>query len=166
MRGDANLNGEALKRDGGVDGIRVRADYGHRLRLRRGDVDLAGWGSGGCGDKGWVDGGGHRDRGDHGVSRQVDHGDSAVLLVDDVGAGAILQDGDRAGVDADRDRGEDLTEAHGIYRVGGVAAGIGGQSGRGAERDIDDADRARVGAVAGVGDDELTAGRSEVRPER
>ena len=48
----------------------------------------------------------------------------------------------------------------------GSQLGLVGQSGRGAERNADDADRACVDAVACVGDDHLVAGWGEVCPER
>ena len=53
----------------------------------------------------------------------------------------------------------------GVDGVVRIAVGIGGQRGRRAERDADDADGAGVDSVAGVGDDELVAGWGEVCPE-
>ena len=127
---------------------------------------------------------GHGNRGRDGVGREIDDRDGAVAerkgcggsgagqvgvaAVDDVGAAVdgVLQDADHDGVDADGNGCENRAEADRVDWIVGIAVGIGGESGRRAERNADDADRACVDAVACVGDDHFVAGGREVSPER
>ena len=84
--------------------------------------------------------GDERNGGGYGVSREIDDrnravrglsadrrdtGASLITCIDDVGAGAVLQDTDHARVDPDRNGGDDGAEADRVDWVVGIAVGVG-----------------------------------------
>ncbi len=69
---DANLNTSALQVNGRIDGVRIGADDGHGVGLRRGDIDLAGGSAAGSGDEGRVQRSRNGDGGRHRIGGEVD----------------------------------------------------------------------------------------------
>src|ERR1700722_3033051 len=127
---DANLNTFTLQINGRIDGVRISADDGHGIGLRRGDVDLAGGSTAGSRNEGWVQRSRNGDGSRHRIRGEADDRNGAVMLIEDIGPRVrdILQNRHHKGIDTHRNRGEHLTEPYGVNRVIDVAAGVGRQS--------------------------------------
>jgi hypothetical protein len=163
-RYDVNLAGGSAAGDGDVVRMTVPG------RCRRVGVDA---------ERKW-------DRSRDRIGAEVDHGDAAcggggcdcsarcgagqtwIAAVDDVGAAVagILQDTYHDGVYTDRNSCDDSAKAYRVDGIGEIAVWIADQSGCRTEWDTDDAEGARIDAIACICDEQLVADGGEVCPER
>lgn len=98
--------------------------------------------------------------------RGRDAGQIGIAAVEDVRSGAILQNTNHDGVNADWNVGENSAEANRVDGIIGIAVGVAGLGVCRTERNADDAERAWIDTVTGIGNNHLVAGGGEVSPER